>query len=153
MRYRLVEKGWSWFGDSFVVRDRAGRDMYRVRRGTSAPRERIAIEAITGDEVASVADDPPGHWAITCRGAPAAVVTREYRSALRWRLVIDAPGLDREIGRRRHRYALTAGGAEVATVRMRWTLWRNAFDIDLAPASEPLLVLSVAVVIALINRG
>lgn len=149
-----MEKGWSWFGDSFVVRDRAGRDMYRVRRRTSAPRERIAIEAITGDEVASIVDDPAANrWLITCAHAAAAVVTREMPSAFRWRLVIDAPGLDREIGRRRHRYALTAGGAEVATVRMRWTLWRNAFDIDLPPASQPLLVLSVAVVIALINRG
>jgi uncharacterized protein YxjI len=113
----------------------------------------VRLLLVTGDEVASVADDPPGQWAITCRGAPAAVVTREYRSALRWRLMIDAPGIDREIRRRRHRYALTSRGEEIATVRMRWTLWRNTFDVELSPAVEPLLALSTAVVIALYNRG
>jgi uncharacterized protein YxjI len=153
VRYRLVEKFWSLFGDAFAVRDQDGREMYSVRRRKSDDGERIAFEDLGELEVASVRSLPPSRWLLTCGGAEVARVTREALSALRWRLVVDAPGLDQEIRREGGRYAITAGGTELASVRLSSSLFTNSFAVEVTPDIDPLLALSVAVVIALTDRS
>lgn len=152
MRYRLVEKFWSLFGDAFAVRDQEGHEVYSVRRRKSDDGERIAFEDPAELEVASVVSEPPGRWRLTCGGAPAARVTREALSALDWRLVIDAPGLDQEIRHEGGCFAITAGGAELASVRLSSSLFTNSFAVEVTPDIDPLLALAVAVVIALTDR-
>ena len=155
MRYILTQKFLS-FGDSFVVQDEAGRNVYRVDAKFLAFGHKLVVSDMRGDERALIRRKmwTFGHqYLILMDGAERALVKQAFGSFLRSRFRVDVVGgaplrvTGNIMG---HEYRITRGRRHIATISKKWFAFTDTYGVDIADGEDDLLLLAVAVVIDLV---
>jgi uncharacterized protein YxjI len=134
-------------GDDFDVLDENGTKIYRVDGKVFSVRNRVVIEDVAGNEVASVhrqlvALRPT--YEIRIGGEKAAEVRKKLLTPFRDKFTIDVPGPDDLTMKGDlldHEYVIELGGEEVAAVSKRWLSIRDTYAVQVTANVEPLLII------------
>lgn len=120
---------------TFVLKDRSGREVARIKERTLTIRDKIAIER---------------------DGAPDVIVHKAL-VGLRDRFAIDVddgPDMKAHGNVVDHEYEIERDGDTVATVSKRWFRIRDTYGVEVAPGEDAALMLALTVAIdALTTRG
>jgi len=135
------------FGDDFDVLDEHGNKVLHVDGKVLTVRDKVVIEDLNGDEVASVhrqlvALRPT--YEIRIGGEKAAEVRKKLFTPFREKFTIDVPGpddLEMKGDLLDHEYVIERGGEEVASVSKRWLTIRDTYAVKVAAGIEPLLII------------
>jgi uncharacterized protein YxjI len=142
-------------GDDFDVLDEHGQKVYHVDGKVFSLRNRVVIEDLNGDEVASVhrhlvAMRPT--YEVRIGGEKAAEVKKKLFTPFRDKFVIDVPGPDdltMQGDLLDHEYEVELGGAKVAEVSKRWLTIRDTYAVEVSPGVEPLLIIGAVLALDL----
>ncbi|WP_305785881.1 LURP-one-related/scramblase family protein [Symbioplanes lichenis] len=142
-------------GDDFDVLDENGNKIYRVDGKVFSVRDRVVIEDVAGNEVASVhrqlvALRPT--YEIRIGGEKAAEVRKKLLTPFRDKFTIDVPGPDDLTMKGDlldHEYVIELGGEEVAAVSKRWLSIRDTYAVQVTANVEPLLIIGSALALDL----
>ena len=155
MRYVMKEKIFAW-GDDFVIRDEAGRDVFFVDGKVFTFGDKLSFKDMAGNELAFI-DQKLLSWGPTYEifrgGQQVAVVKKKLFTLLRTRFTVDVPGpddLEAQGSFLEHEYTFTRHGQPVAAVSKRWFSWSDTYGVDIAPGEDDILILATAVVIDLV---
>jgi uncharacterized protein YxjI len=151
----LIRERFFGFGDDFDVLDEHGTKLLHVDGKALSVRNRVVIENLDGDEVASVhrhliALRPT--YEITIGGEKAAEVRKQLFTPFRDKFTIDVPGpddLEMKGNLLDHEYVIEQSGAEVAAVSKRWLTIRDTYAVRIADGVEPLLVIGAVLALDL----
>jgi uncharacterized protein YxjI len=144
--YVIRERFFS-IGDDFDVLDEHGAKVFHVDGKVFSARNRVVIEDLNGNELASVhrhlvALRPT--YEIRVGGEKAAEVRKKLFTPFRDRFTIDVPGPD-DLEMRGdlldHEYTIDRGGREVAAVSKRWLTLRDTYAVQVAADQDPLLII------------
>ena len=141
------------FGDDFDVLDEHGNKVLHVDGKVFTVRDKVVIEDLNGDEVASVhrqlvALRPT--YEIRIGGEKAAEVRKKLFTPFRDKFTIDVPGpddLEMKGDLLDHEYVIEQDGQEVAAVSKRWLTIRDTYAVQVAAGEDALLI--IAAVLAL----
>jgi uncharacterized protein YxjI len=144
--YVIRERFFS-IGDDFDVLDEHGNKLLHVDGKVFSVRNKVVIEDLSGEEVASVhrhlvALRPT--YEIRIGGEKAAEVRKKLFTPFREKFTIDVPGpddLEMKGDLLDHEYTIELGGAEVAAVSKRWLTIRDTYAVQIAADQEPLLII------------
>ena len=136
------------FGDDFDVLDEHGNKVLHVDGKVFTVRDKVVIEDLNGDEVASVhrqlvALRPT--YEIRIGGEKAAEVRKKLFTPFRDKFTIDVPGpddLDMKGDLLDHEYVIEQDGREVAAVSKRWLTIRDTYAVQVAAGVDPLLIIA-----------
>ena len=147
MRQRLLS-----LGDDFWIEDEAGRRVYRVDGKVLRLRHTLHLEAPNGDRLCSIQtrvmhlrdtmaiEDPDGNRIATVHKA---LITplRE-----RWKVDVEQ-GEDLEVQGNivDHEYDIESDGRKLAEVSKKWFRIRDTYGVQVAPGTDPVLLLAVSV--------
>jgi uncharacterized protein YxjI len=152
MRYVLKQKLFSW-GDDFVIKDDAGRDVYFVDGKAFSIGDQLSFQDMAGHELAFIKQKIFA-WGKTYEivrdGQVAAVVKKALFAPFHHRFSVDVPGpddLEAEGSFTDHEYTFRRGERTVATVSKRWFSWTDTYGIEVADGEDPVLILASAVVV------
>jgi uncharacterized protein YxjI len=134
-------------GDDFDVLDEHGTKLFHVDGKVFSARDRVVIEDLAGNEVASVhrhlvALRPT--YEIRIGGEKAAEVRKKLFTPFRDKFTIDVPGpddLEMKGDLLGHEYVIGLGGEDVAAVSKRWLTIRDTYAVQVSAGVEPLLIL------------
>ncbi|GAA2713897.1 LURP-one-related/scramblase family protein [Actinoplanes palleronii] len=135
------------FGDDFDVLDEHGTKLYHVDGKVLSVRDKVVIEDIAGDEVASVHRQLVAlrqTYEIRIAGEKAAEVRKNLFTPFRDKFTIDVPGpddLEMKGNLLDHEYVIEQGGDEVAAVSKRWLTIRDTYAVRVAEGVNPLLII------------
>jgi len=143
--YVIRERFFS-FGDDFDVLDEHGNKVLHVDGKVFTVRDKVVIEDLNGDEVASVhrqlvALRPT--YEIRIGGEKAAEVRKKLFTPFRDKFTIDVPGpddLEMKGDLLDHEYVIEQDGREVAAVSKRWLTIRDTYAVQVAAGVDPLLI-------------
>jgi len=143
--YVIRERFFS-FGDDFDVLDEHGNKVLHVDGKVLTVRDKVVIEDLNGDEVASVhrqlvALRPT--YEIRIGGEKAAEVRKKLFTPFRDKFTIDVPGpddLEMKGDLLDHEYVIEQDGREVAAVSKRWLTIRDTYAVQVAAGVDPLLI-------------
>ncbi|WP_030440271.1 LURP-one-related/scramblase family protein [Actinoplanes subtropicus] len=135
------------FGDDFDVLDEHGNKVLHVDGKVFTVRDKVVIEDLNGDEVASIhrqliALRPT--YEIRIGGEKAAEVKKKLFTPFREKFTIDVPGpddLEMKGDLLDHEYVIEQGGREVAAVSKRWLTIRDTYAVQVSAEVDPLLVI------------
>jgi uncharacterized protein YxjI len=144
--YVIRERFFS-FGDDFDVLDEHGNKVLHVDGKVLTVRDKVVIEDLNGDEVASVhrqlvALRPT--YEIRIGGEKAAEVRKKLFTPFRDKFTIDVPGpddLEMKGDLLDHEYVIEQDGREVAAVSKRWLTIRDTYAVQVAAGVDPLLII------------
>jgi len=144
--YVIRERFFS-FGDDFDVLDEHGNKVLHVDGKVFTVRDKVVIEDLNGDEVASVhrqlvALRPT--YEIRIGGEKAAEVRKKLFTPFRDKFTIDVPGpddLEMKGDLLDHEYVIEQDGREVAAVSKRWLTIRDTYAVQVAAGVDPLLII------------
>ena len=152
MRYVMKQKLLSW-GDDFVIKDEAGRDVFYVDGKAFSLGNQLSFQDMEGNELASIRQTLLA-WGPTYeiygRGELKAVVKKALFTFLHCRFSVDVPGpddLEAKGDFTDHEYAFERGGRTVAEVSKRWFSWTDTYGVDVAEGEDDILILASTVVI------
>ncbi|GIF20228.1 uncharacterized protein YxjI [Actinoplanes tereljensis] len=134
-------------GDDFDVLDEHGNKVYRVDGKVLSVRNKVVIEDVNGDEVASVHRQIialRATYEIQIGGEKAAEVRKKLFTPFRDKFTIDVPGPDDLTMKGDlldHEYVIELGGDEVAAVSKRWLTIRDTYAVQVAAGINPLLII------------
>ena len=136
------------FGDDFDVLDEHGNKVLHVDGKVFSVRDKVVIEDLNGDEVASVhrqlvALRPT--YEIRIGGEKAAEVRKKLFTPFRDKFTIDVPGpddLEMKGDLLDHEYVIEQDGREVAAVSKRWLTIRDTYAVQVAAGVDPLLIIA-----------
>src|SRR4051812_22919157 len=157
--YVIRERFFS-FGDDFDVHDEHGNKVLHVDGKVFTIRDKVVIEDLNGDEVASVhrrmiALHPT--YEIRIGGEKAAEVRKKLFTPFRDKFTIDVPGpddLEMKGNLVDHEYVVEQSGREVATVSKRWLTIRDTYAVQVAADINPLLIIASVLALDLaLDRG
>ncbi|WP_033337894.1 LURP-one-related/scramblase family protein [Catenuloplanes japonicus] len=152
--YVIREKFFS-IGDDFDVLDGEGNKVLRVDGKVLSLRDKVVIEDLSGEEVASVhrhlvALRPT--YEIRIGGEKAAEVKKKLFTPFRDKFTIDVPGpddLEMKGNLLDHEYVIERGGSRVAEVSKRWLTIRDTYAVEIVAGEEPLLVIGAVLALDL----
>jgi uncharacterized protein YxjI len=152
--YVIRERFFS-IGDDFDVLDEHGNKLLHVDGKVFSVRNKVVIEDLNGDEVASVhrhlvALRPT--YEIRIGGEKAAEVRKKLFTPFREKFTIDVPGpddLEMKGDLLDHEYTIDLGGTEVAAVSKRWLTIRDTYAVQIAADQEPLLIIGAVLALDL----
>ncbi|MFI5843293.1 LURP-one-related/scramblase family protein [Catenuloplanes sp. NPDC051500] len=142
-------------GDDFDVLDGDGNKVLHVDGKVLSVRDKVVIEDLTGQEVASVhrhlvALRPT--YEIRIGGEKAAEVKKKLFTPFREKFTIDVPGpddLEMKGDLLDHEYVIERGGTQVAEVSKRWLTIRDTYAVEVTAGEEPLLVIGAVLALDL----
>jgi len=152
--YVIRERFFS-FGDDFDVLDEHGNKVLHVDGKVFTVRDKVVIEDLNGDEVASVhrqlvALRPT--YEIRIGGEKAAEVRKKLFTPFRDKFTIDVPGpddLEMKGDLLDHEYVIEQDGREVAAVSKRWLTIRDTYAVQVAAGVDPLLIIGSVLALGL----
>jgi uncharacterized protein YxjI len=158
MRYVMRQKFLSW-GDDFVIRDEAGRDVFIVDGKVFSIGDSLSFRDMQGNELASIhqkllAWGPT--YEIYGRGELRAVVKKAIFTFFQCSFSVDVPGpgdLEAKGDFLDHEYTFHRGDEPVAAVSKAWFSWTDTYGVDVNPGEDDLLILASTVVIDLACHG
>jgi uncharacterized protein YxjI len=144
--YVIRERFFS-FGDDFDVLDEQGNKVLHVDGKVLTVRDKVVIEDVHGEEVASVhrhliALRPT--YEIRIGGEKAAEVRKKLFTPFRDKFTIDVPGpddLEMKGDLLDHEYVIEQDGREVAAVSKRWLTIRDTYAVQVTADVDPLLII------------
>jgi uncharacterized protein YxjI len=144
----LIKERFFDLGDDYDITDEHGQKVLHVDGKVLSLRNRLVIEDLSGNEVASVhrhlvALRPT--YEVRIGGEKAAEVKRKLFTPFRERFTIDVPGpddLEMKGDLLDHEFSVERGGREVAAVSKRWFSIRGTYAVNVAPGEDHLLVLA-----------
>jgi uncharacterized protein YxjI len=152
MRYVLKQKLLSW-GDDFVIKDEAGRDVYFVDGKAFSIGDQLSFQDMEGHELAFIKQKILS-WGKTYEivrdGQVAAVVKKAMFTLIHHRFTVDVPGpddLEAQGSFTDHEYTFRRGERTVATVSKKWFSWSDTYGVEIAEGEDPVLILASAVVV------
>lgn len=155
MRFVMKQKLFAW-GDDFIIRDDAGRDIYFVDGRMFSWGDKLSFQDPQRRELAFISQRLLA-WGPTYEihqdGVCRAIVRKQLFTFFRCRFTVDVPGPNdpEAIGNFfDHEYRFERNGRTVAQVSKRWFSWSDTYGIDIDPREDPLLYLCAAVVIDLV---
>jgi len=136
------------FGDDFDVLDEHGNKVLHVDGKVFTVRDKVVIEDLHGDEVASihrqlVALRPT--YEIRIGGEKAAEVKKKLFTPFRDKFTIDVPGpddLEMKGDLLDHEYVVERSGREVAAVSKRWLTIRDTYAVQVSADIDPVLIVA-----------
>jgi len=144
--YVIRERFFS-IGDDFDVLDEHGNKVLHVDGKVFSVRNKLVIEDLNGDELATVHRHLialRATYEIRVGGEKAAEVRKKLFTPFRERFTIDVPGPD-DLEMRGdlldHEYTIDRGGREVAAVSKRWLTIRDTYAVQVAADQDPLLII------------
>jgi uncharacterized protein YxjI len=148
MRQKLL----SW-GDDYVIRDEAGRDVFYVDGRAFSLGDKLSFQDMQGNELAFIrqkllAWGPT--YEVSARGQLRAVIKKAIFTLLECRFSVDVPGPDDLEARgdfTDHEYTIYRGGRPVAEVSKRWFAWMDTYGVDIAEGEDDVLILAATLVI------
>jgi uncharacterized protein YxjI len=152
--YVIRERFFS-IGDDFDVLDEHGNKVLHVDGKVFSLRNKVVIEDLDGNEVASVhrhlvALRPT--YEITIGGEKAAEVRKKLFTPFREKFTIDVPGpddLEMKGDLLDHEYVIEQGGDEVAAVSKRWLTIRDTYAVQVAAGVDHLLIIGAVLALDL----
>ena len=146
MRYIIQERFFRLGEDSDIV-DESGR-VFQVDGKVFTLRDRLVIEDLSGQEVASVhrrllALRPT--YEISVNGRHAAQVRKHLFTPFRDSFTIDVPGpddLEMKGSLLDHDFTIWRGDQVVATVSKAWLTLRDTYGVEVAPGEDDVLILA-----------
>ncbi len=156
MRFQMKQKVWS-LRDTYVIRDDAGTDAFRVTAKVWSIGEKLAFEDLAGNQLAYI-EQKVMSWGPTYEiyrdGALAAIVKKKvFAFRPHYNIELSDGGtlaVDGDFSA--HEYAITRDGAPIALVSMQWFAWSDTFGIDVADGEDPILALAIAVVLEMVDH-
>ena len=145
--YVIRERFFS-FGDDFDVLDEHGNKVLHVDGKVLSVRDKVVIEDLNGDEVASVHRQLVAlrqTYEIRIGGEKAAEVRKKLFTPFRDKFTIDVPGpddLEMKGDLLDHEYVIEQDGREVAAVSKRWLTVRDTYAVQVAAGVDPLLIIA-----------
>ena len=147
MRY-IIQERFIRLGEDSDILDESGRPVFHVDGKVFTLRDRLAIEDLSGREVASVhrrllAFRPT--YEISVNGRQAAQVRKHLFTPFRDSYTIDVPGpddLEMNGSLLDHDFTIRRGGHVVATVSKAWLTLRDTYGVEIAPGEDDLLILA-----------
>ncbi|GLY02814.1 LURP-one-related family protein [Actinoplanes sp. NBRC 101535] len=142
-------------GDDFDVMDENGEKVYHVDGKVLSLRDKVIIEDLHGDEVATVHRHLISlrtTYEVRIGGEKAAEVRKNLFTPFRDKFTIDVPGpddLEMKGDLLDHEYVIEQGGVEVASVSKRWLTIRDTYAVQVAPGVEPLLIIGSVIALDL----
>jgi uncharacterized protein YxjI len=151
----VIREKFFHIGDDFDVLDEHGDKVYHVDGKVFSMRNKLVIEDLHGDELASVhrhliALRPT--YEIRIGGETAAEVKKKLFTPFHDKFTIDVPGdddLEMKGDLLDHEYEITLGGDEVASVSKRWLAMRETYAVKVADGIEPLLIIGAVLALDL----
>jgi uncharacterized protein YxjI len=152
MRYVMKQKLFSW-GDDFMIKDDAGRDVFFVDGKVFTLGDKLAFQDLQGNELAFIRQKLLA-WGPTYEiyrgGQLFAVVKKKLFTLFRCKFTVDVPGpddLEAQGNFTDHEYEFTRAGQPVAHVSKRWFSWTDTYGVDIAQGEDDVLILASTVVI------
>ena len=148
MKLYIKQKVFSW-GDKFTVKDVNGEDRYFVEGEVFSWGKKLHMYDLRGNEVAFIQQKLftflPRYFVYVGDELVAEIV-KEFTffhnsytiNGLNW--TVDGNFLD-------HDYAVESQGRNIAVVTKEWFTWGDAYQIDVSDVIDPVLALSVVLVI------
>jgi len=144
--YVIRERFFS-IGDDFDVLDEHGNKVFHVDGKVLSVRNKVVIEDLQGQELASVHRHLVAlraTYEIRIGGETAAEVKKKLFTPFREKFTIDVPGPD-DLEMRGdlldHEYTISLGGNEVAAVSKRWLTIRDTYAVQVTAGTDPLLII------------
>jgi uncharacterized protein YxjI len=151
MRFVLKQKLLS-FGDDFMIKDDAGRDVYFVDGKAFSLGDQLSFQDLNGNELAYIrqrlAWGPT--YEISRNGQIVAVVKKQLLTFIHHRFTVDVEGpddLEASGDFTDHEYEFRRGDNVVAVVSKRWFSWTDTYGVEIAPGEDSVLILASAVVV------
>ncbi|MCU7729146.1 LURP-one-related family protein [Actinoplanes sp. KI2] len=135
-------------GDDFDVLDEHGAKVLHVDGKVFTVRDKLVIEDLNGDEVASVHRQLIAlrqTYEIRIGGEKAAELRKKLFTPFRDKFTIDVPGphdLEMKGDLTDHEYVIEQDGQEVAAVSKRWLTMRDTYAVRVSPGTDPLLIIA-----------
>lgn len=147
MKLYLKQKVWSWT-DKFTVKDENQNDVYTARGEFSFGHKLHLNRADSGEEVAFITQKVwsflPKYY-INMPGKDAIEVLGKF--SFKPKFEIPALGWRIEGNFWEHAYTIfAADGAVLAQISKKWFSWGDSYELDIADAADPDLILSVVLV-------
>jgi uncharacterized protein YxjI len=145
--YVIRERFFS-IGDDFDVLDEHGNKVFHVDGKVFSARNKVVIEDLDGNELASVHRHLialRATYEIRIGDEKAAEVRKKLFTPFRERFTIDVPGpddLEIKGDLLDHEYTIDRGGREVAAVSKRWLTMRDTYAVQVAADQDPLLIIA-----------
>ena len=147
MRY-IIQERFVRLGEDSDILDESGRSVFHVDGKVFTLRDRLAIEDLSGREVASVhrrllAFRPT--YEISVNGRQAAQVRKHLFTPFRDSYTIDVPGpddLEMNGSLLDHDFTIRRGDQVAATVSKAWLTLRDTYGVEIAPGEDDLLILA-----------
>ena len=147
MRY-IIQERFIRLGEDSDILDESGRPVFHVDGKVFTLRDRLAIEDLSGREVASVhrrllAFRPT--YEISVNGRQAAQVRKHLFTPFRDSYTIDVPGpddLEMNGSLLDHDFTIRRGDQVAATVSKAWLTLRDTYGVEIAPGEDDLLILA-----------
>jgi uncharacterized protein YxjI len=151
----VIRERFFHIGDDFDVLDEHNNKLFHVDGKVFSVRNKVVIEDLNGDEVASVhrqliALRPT--YEIRIGGETAAEVKKKLFTPFHDKFTIDVPGpddLEMKGDLLDHEYTISLGGDEVAAVSKRWLTVRETYAVQISEGIEPLLILGAVLALDL----
>jgi uncharacterized protein YxjI len=151
-RYQLRRKLFA-IGEDFWIENERGEAVYKVDGKVLRIRETFVLEDRNGAELATIeakliAIRPT--MTIERGGQTYATVKKALFTLFRQHFTIEVAGgqvYEAQGDILNHEYAITASGADAATISKRWFTVRETYGIAIAPGQDEVLMLSAAVCI------
>lgn len=151
MKYFLKQKLLS-FGDDFDVLDEQGQKVYYFDSKTGGFTRKIIILSASGEKLAVISKKLFTFRPTFTLKKDGKELAKVYKKALSFRksFIIDIPGPDdfTVVGKFiEHSYLFYQNGRKVAEVSKKWFTSKDTYGVDIQDSSNPLLILSAAVII------
>src|SRR4051812_33259288 len=151
----VIRERFFHIGDDFDVLDEHNNKLFHVDGKVFSVRNKVVIEDLNGDEVASVhrrliALRPT--YEIRIGGGAPAQVKKKLFPPFHDKFTIDVPGpddLEMKGDLLDHEYTISLGGDEVAAVSKRWLTVRETYAVQISEGIEPLLILGAVLALDL----
>jgi uncharacterized protein YxjI len=147
VRY-LIKERFFRLGEDSDIMDESGRPVFHVDGKVFTLRDRLVVQDMSGQEVASVhrrllALRPT--YEIEIAGRPAAQVRKHFFTPFRDSFTIDVPGpndLEMKGSLLDHDFTIRRGDRVVATVSKAWLTFRDTYGVEIAEGEDDLLILA-----------
>jgi uncharacterized protein YxjI len=158
MRYVMRQKLFC-FGDDYVIKDDAGRDVFFVDGKAFSLGNQLSFQDMNGQELAFIRQKLLSWgptYEITSGGELVAIVKKHLFTLMRVQFTVDVPGpddLEATGSFMEHEYTFTRSGQPVAEVSKRWFSWADTYGVDVAEGEDDVLILAATVVIDMVCHG
>ena len=148
----MRQKLFAW-GNDFVIKDEAGRDLFFVDGKVFSLGNQLSFQDMQGNELAFIrqklfAWGPT--YEIFSHGQLRAVVKKAIFTLFNRHFSVDVPGpddLEAKGNFTGHEYEFGRDGRIVAVISKRWFSWTDTYGVEIAQGEDDILILASTVVI------